>query len=42
LKAVLRAAPHLQILETDVQCTSADEAHRMLRNKPPFGAAACE
>jgi hypothetical protein len=37
VEALLRAAPHLQILEADVYLSHADEAHRLLRNEPPFG-----
>jgi hypothetical protein len=37
LKALLRAAPQLRTLEADVNCDNAAEAHRVLRNEPPFG-----
>jgi hypothetical protein len=37
LEALLHAAPQLQNMETDVHCNSVDEAHRLLRNEPPFG-----
>jgi hypothetical protein len=35
-EALLRAAPSLQCLMVGMECGSA-EAHRMLRNEPPFG-----
>jgi hypothetical protein len=37
LEALLRAAPQLRTLEADVSCANAAEAHRILRNEPPFG-----
>ncbi len=37
LEALLRAAPQLHMLEADVHATGTDEAHRVLRNNPPFG-----
>jgi hypothetical protein len=37
LQALLRAAPQLRTLEADVHCENAAEAHRVLRNEPPFG-----
>jgi hypothetical protein len=37
LEALLRAAPQLRTLEADVFCDNAAEAHRVLRNEPPFG-----
>jgi hypothetical protein len=37
LEALLRAAPQLCTLEADVDCANAAEAHRVLRNEPPFG-----
>jgi hypothetical protein len=37
LEALLHAAPQLRTLETDVFCGDAAEAHRVLRNEPPFG-----
>jgi hypothetical protein len=37
LDALLRAAPQLRTLEADVRCDTAAEAHRVLRNEPPFG-----
>jgi hypothetical protein len=37
LQALLHAAPQLRTLEADVFCINAAEAHRVLRNEPPFG-----
>jgi hypothetical protein len=37
LEALLRAAPQLRTLEAVVYCENAEEAHRVLRNAPPFG-----
>jgi hypothetical protein len=37
LEVLLRAAPQLRTLEADVFCGDAAEAHRVLRNDPPFG-----
>jgi hypothetical protein len=37
LEALLRAAPLLRTLHADLRCADA-EAHRVLRNKPPFAA----
>jgi hypothetical protein len=34
--ALLCAAPQLRILEADVICPNTAEAHRVLRNEPPF------
>jgi hypothetical protein len=36
LEMLLRAAPQLHILEADIRA-GAREAHRLLRNEPPFG-----
>jgi hypothetical protein len=36
LETLLRAAPQLRILEADVFCDNAADAHRVLRNEPPF------
>jgi hypothetical protein len=38
LVEVLRAAPQLRLLETDVHCLTLEEAQRVLRREPPFGA----
>jgi hypothetical protein len=35
--ALLGAAPLLHTLEADVLCANAADAHRVLRNEPPFG-----
>ncbi len=35
---VLRAAPQLRLLEADMWCGSLDDAQRVLRREPPFGA----
>jgi hypothetical protein len=37
LEALLVAAPQLRTLEADVSCNNAADAHRVLRNEPPFG-----
>jgi hypothetical protein len=37
LEALLHAAPQLRTLEADVYCDDVAEAHRILRNEPPFG-----
>jgi hypothetical protein len=37
LAALLLAAPQLRVLEADVDCDDAAEAHRVLRNELPFG-----
>jgi hypothetical protein len=37
LEALLRAAPQLHKLQADVFCEDVAEAHRVLRNEPPFG-----
>jgi hypothetical protein len=37
VEVLLRAAPQLRTLEADVDCETAAEAHRVLRNEPPFG-----
>jgi hypothetical protein len=37
LETLLRAAPQLRTLEADVDCLNTAEAHRVLRNEPPFG-----
>jgi hypothetical protein len=37
LEALFRAAPQLRTLEADIFCDNAAEAHRVLRNAPPFG-----
>jgi hypothetical protein len=37
LEALLHAAPLLRVLEADVECGSAADARRALRNKAPFG-----
>jgi hypothetical protein len=37
LKALLRAAPQLRMLEADILCDNLAEAHRVLHNEPPFG-----
>jgi hypothetical protein len=37
MEELLHAAPQLRTLEADVQCGNAAEAHRVLRNEPPFG-----
>jgi hypothetical protein len=37
MEALLRAAPQLRTLEADIDCKNAADAHRVLRNEPPFG-----
>ncbi len=36
LEALLAAAPQLRVLYTCALCRGAEEAHRLLRNEPPF------